>query len=64
MSGKPINALVVGKWSLGYSKSHNMALMMLEFADAKPLSLAIPIAEAQKLAEAILEQMSMQVRSH
>ena len=41
MSG-PIKVIMVGKWSVGFSKSNNLAILSFEFEDHDPINLRRP----------------------
>lgn len=53
-----LDAVIVGKWTVGYS--HNpvgMALLLFEFDNRPPINLAIPPDQAEAIAKAILENL-------
>ena len=53
---KPIQAIIAGKWSVGFSKSSGQTLLMFEFSDREPVNLALSQDQAVALANAVLAQ--------
>ena len=51
-----VTAVVVGKWSVGFSKEKNVTILMLEFTNREPINLAIDRDRAIAIARAILDQ--------
>jgi hypothetical protein len=56
MSG-PIEVTIVGKWSVGFSKSNGLTILSFEFADRPPINLAVQQDQAEAIAKAILAQI-------
>jgi hypothetical protein len=54
--GERVDAVLVGKWHLGYDRPTKHTIVGLEFGDRPPLYLAIPSHNAVDLAKAILDQ--------
>jgi hypothetical protein len=55
MSG-PVEAIIVGKWSVGLAGNNNMTILHFEFTDRAPLTLALPLDQAAQIAAAIQSQ--------
>ena len=51
-------AIVVGKWSLGFHHLTGGSILMLEWIDRPPLTLCFPKEQAAQIAEAIQEQQA------
>lgn len=52
-----MEVILAGKWSIAHSPQNGgMAILMFEFSDREPIRLALPQEEAEKMAQAILEQ--------
>ena len=56
MSG-PLEAVIVGKWSIGHAAAHNMTILQFEFKDRAPLTIALRADHAALLASAIQDQL-------
>lgn len=56
MSDNPIQVIIAGKWSVGFSRSSGHTLLMFEFTDREPINLAIEQSQAIAMARAILAQ--------
>ena len=48
---------MVGKWSVGFSKSNNLTILSFEFEDHDPINLAIQPDQAALIAGAIQEKL-------
>lgn len=53
---KPIQVIIAGKWTVGFSKSTGQTLLMFEFSDREPINLALHQGQAVELANAVLAQ--------
>ena len=56
MSG-PIKVIMVGKWTVGFSRSNNLAILSFEFEDHDPINLALQPDQAALIAGAIQEKL-------
>jgi len=56
MSG-PLEAVIVGKWSIGYADAHHMTILQFEFKDRAPVTFALRPDHAALLATAIQDQL-------
>ena len=56
MSG-PIKVIVVGKWSVGFSKSNNLAILSFQFEDHASINLALQPDQAALMAAAIQDKL-------
>ena len=54
---KPVQAVVVGKWAVGFNKSRDMTLLQFEFTDRPAINLALSRQDADQIAKAMLEQL-------
>ena len=52
-----LQAILVGKWSVGYHHPDGMNILKLEFSDRPPLHLAFPRQQAEEIAKAFLENL-------
>jgi hypothetical protein len=53
-----IDAILVGKWTVGYSHNpEGMAILLFEFADRPPINLALTPETAEQVAKALLENI-------
>ena len=53
----PIKVVIVGKWSVGFSKSNNLAILRFEFEDHAPINLALQPDQAALMAGAIQDKL-------
>src|SRR5450631_380389 len=56
MSG-PIKVIMVGKWSVGFSKSDNLAILSFQFEDHASINLALQPDQAALMAAAIQDKL-------
>jgi hypothetical protein len=56
MSG-PIKVIIVGKWSVGFGKSNNLAILSFEFEDHALINLALQPDQAALMAGAIQDKL-------
>ena len=54
--GNEIQAILVGKWVIGYDHASKHTVVRIEFSDRPPLHLAFAPENAVDLAKAILDQ--------
>jgi hypothetical protein len=50
-----VNAIVIGKWHVGYHSVSQQAVMMFEFTDREPLTFVMPVGEATALGRALYD---------
>ena len=51
-----VEAIMVEKWTVGFSPAQNVTILCFEFADRPPINLAIPNESAAQIAKAMTEQ--------
>jgi hypothetical protein len=56
MAGR-MEAVMTGKWSLGYDAGRQLTILIFEFSDRQPIVVAISPDNAEQIAKAMLEQL-------
>jgi hypothetical protein len=52
-----VDAINIGKWSVGFAESQNMTILSFEFKDRAPINLALSADQAAQIAAAIQAQL-------
>jgi len=50
-----LQAIVVGRWSVGYERGTGNAILMFEFSDRPPLVFAMPLRESTACGRALCD---------